>query len=1007
MDAIAARDVVDLDDTDYSDEANAPVDRYEGRSLGDVSTLPQDRLSSLYNSRGAVGTSSNTSVQSVEWKPVVAGDGDEVGASLREVLEPEPKRQKPEIIDLTELDSDDDTGFTPLNTSRIDSRLPPQIRPQPPSSLFGWTAPQSTQTREIYPSKHTEDSDDEIEILSETRVSGPMQESPQLVWEKVSRAYEQKVEEWKMVHESMRNLGKAMDFMRTMANEVIGDAQLSAAHEAQVRSYTQQRVDLAAKDREIAREIGVLKEIRGKAHAAFMNWASENMPSFRDQYSDALAQSSRVNDHRGFTSNVYTQLHQTESQNIENLLKIVQEDEKEGMALTPPELTVQLLPHQRIGLSWLQRMEKSINKGGILSDDMGLGKTVQAIALMIANRSVIPRCQTNLVVAPVALLRQWQAEIMTKISEEYELKVLIYHQSDKVSNFSQLQKYDVVLISYGTLSSEMKKHYGKSLEAAGISKSANFLPDIDVETDTPSPFFGSSNAFYRVILDEAHLIKNKLTLASKSVALLSSTYRWCLSGTPMQNSIDELYPLMRFLRISPYSEERRFKHDISVPMKKGNRDVDDALVSKRAIQKLQVLLKATLLRRTKDSKIDGKPILTLPPKVIEECIIEMYPSERMFYQELENSSAAIAEKMLNKEANISYSNILALLLRLRQSCCHNYMVRAAEPDPTASYAKENWKHIYSSAAQFNRSVVTRINSEAESGVTCPFCYEEVTNDGVYFFGGCGHPICADCMPMYFEKFQEGQTEEQAGKRSAKCPTCRLVTKEDAAVDYDAFDAICNKRMDLAEFKKHIDKRVTVTLNERQERVHQLMDRNGGELEHSAKVDAAADLVRKIFVDYPDEKIIIFSQFTFLFDIMQMVLDADGISWLRYDGTMRSDQRNDCVTRFYSEPEKKVMLISLKAGNVGLTLTCASHVIMMDPFWNPYVEDQATDRAHRIGQNTEVHVYRLLVKDSVEDRILKLQEKKRELVGGALDEEGMKAVSRLGRREMGFLFNIQA
>jgi hypothetical protein len=98
-----------------------------------------------------------------------------------------------------------------------------------------------------------------------------------------------------------------------------------------------------------------------------------------------------------------------------------------------------------------------------------------------------------------------------------------------------------------------------------------------------------------------------------------------------------------------------------------------------------------------------------------------------------------------------------------------------------------------------------------------------------------------------------------------------------------------------------------------------------------------------------------------------------------------------------------MLVSLKAGNAGLNLVAASQVIIFDPFWNPYIEEQAIDRAHRLGQTRPVQVHRILVEKTVEDRILELQDKKREVIEGALDEHAASQISRLGVRELKFLF----
>ena len=99
-----------------------------------------------------------------------------------------------------------------------------------------------------------------------------------------------------------------------------------------------------------------------------------------------------------------------------------------------------------------------------------------------------------------------------------------------------------------------------------------------------------------------------------------------------------------------------------------------------------------------------------------------------------------------------------------------------------------------------------------------------------------------------------------------------------------------------------------------------------------------------------------------------------------------------------------MLISLKAGNAGLNLVAASQVIILDPFWNPYIEMQAVDRAHHIGQQNKVEVHRILIEGTVEDRIIELQNQKRNLVESALDENASKSMGRLDIRQLAFLFN---
>jgi SNF2 family DNA or RNA helicase len=129
------------------------------------------------------------------------------------------------------------------------------------------------------------------------------------------------------------------------------------------------------------------------------------------------------------------------------------------------------------------------------------------------------------------------------------------------------------------------------------------------------------------------------------------------------------------------------------------------------------------------------------------------------------------------------------------------------------------------------------------------------------------------------------------------------------------------------------------------------------------------------------KMLVFSQWTSLLDLVEPHFHTAGFAFARLDGSTRN--RGDVVDRFQSPDGPPILLASLKAGGVGLNLTAADHVFILDPWWNPFVEDQAADRAHRIGQDRPVSVYRLVAADTVEERVLALQEKKREIAETAL------------------------
>jgi SNF2 family DNA or RNA helicase len=185
-----------------------------------------------------------------------------------------------------------------------------------------------------------------------------------------------------------------------------------------------------------------------------------------------------------------------------------------------------------------------------------------------------------------------------------------------------------------------------------------------------------------------------------------------------------------------------------------------------------------------------------------------------------------------------------------------------------------------------------------------------------------------------------------------------------------------------------------------------MDRIRKDWVSSAKIEKTMEALRTIITDQPDEKVLVFSQWTSLLDLLEVPIDGEDWEYRRYDGSMNAKLRGDAVDDFRDPKQNiRIMLVSLKAGNAGLNLNAANNVIILDPFWNPYIEEQAIDRAHRLGQTKPVKVQRILVENTVEDRIIELQEKKRALIGEALDEKAGQRISRLGVRELAYLFGV--
>ena len=770
---------------------------------------------------------------------------------------------------------------------------------------------------------------------------------------------------------------------------------------------------------------------------------------------------------------------------IKSLLENIRPDEDlppENREGTPDAMKYPLMEHQKLGLAWMMKMEEGSNKGGILADDMGLGKTIQALALMVHRRSQDPNRKTNLIVAPVALMKQWEREIQIKLKpgRENRLTTYILHGSNRQASWAHLKTFDVVLTTFGTLANEIKRK-----EGIDMAKRANANWVARTKADE-LPLLGDECKWYRIIIDEAQCIKNKNTKAATGACALQALTRFCMSGTPMMNSVGELYSLIRFLRVKPYNSAERFNRDFTNPLKRGG----DAGKG-RAMQQLQALLKAILLRRTKKSQIDGKPILSLPERTTEAQHAVFDEDELAFYKALESRTQLQFNKYLRAgTVGRNYSNVLVLLLRLRQACCHPHLIK--DFGMSSSVTDLSITDMIKLAKELAPDVVARIKEQGESALECPVCMD--SSDNATIFIPCGHSTCSECFARISDPSQAiaGGDANEGRNAEVKCPNCRgkivlnkiidhnsfkkahmpeLFPDEEAdvevdeesssdsdsgsesdreeemddptlggfVVDDDVVSDGSDSEQDEAEgyrkgntpFEKSSGKSAKSKKKKKKSKgkgkarddrpprksLAQLkkegmrnakarkryLKRLKREWIPSGKILKTMEILQATQHRNDNEKTIIFSQFTSLLDLLEVPIADRGWGYKRYDGSMSSNSRNEAVIEFSDNPDCKIMLVSLKAGNSGLNLVAASQVIIFDPFWNPYIEEQAIDRAHRIGQLRPVMVHRILVPETVEDRILALQEKKRALIEGALDEKASQSIGRLGERELAFLF----
>jgi DNA repair protein RAD5 len=614
--------------------------------------------------------------------------------------------------------------------------------------------------------------------------------------------------------------------------------------------------------------------------------------------------------------------------------------------------------------------------GGILADEMGLGKTIQMLSLIHSHKSpvamdarhgtgnplsvnnlrrlpsgssaVVDAPCTTLVVAPMSLLAQWQSEA-ENASKEGTLKSIVYYGAEKNVDLRELcceanasSAPDVIITSYGVVLSE----FGQIASKNGDRGTHNGLFSLN---------------FFRVILDEAHTIKNRQSKTAKACYEIAAEHRWVLTGTPIVNRLEDLFSLVRFLRVEPWNNFSFWRTFITVPFESKN--------FMRALDVVQTVLEPLVMRRTKDMKTpDGRFLVPLPPKHIEIVHVELSEAERAVYNYV--FSRAKQSFFANVQAGTvmkAFTSIFAQILRLRQTCCHPILVRNQElvaeeveagalADAAAGLADdmdlqsliERFTATTDDAADanaFGAHVLQQIRDEAAN--ECPICAEEPMIEQTVT--GCWHSACKKCLLGYIQH----QVERHEVPR---CFQCREVL---------------NTR-DIFEVVRHDDDLTGPPSDEAPRISLQRLGTN----DSSAKIVSLVSHLRQLRKEHPTIKSVVFSQFTSFLSLIEPALTRANMKFLRLDGSMAQKTRAAVLNEFRESGEFTVLLISLRAGGVGLNLTSAKRVYMMDPWWSFAIEAQAIDRIHRMGQEDEVKVYRFIVKESVEERMLKVQDRKK-------------------------------
>lgn len=308
----------------------------------------------------------------------------------------------------------------------------------------------------------------------------------------------------------------------------------------------------------------------------------------------------------------------------------------------PEGLKAALRPYQQEGLSWLQFL-REFGLHGVLADDMGLGKTVQTLAHLLAEKEAGRMDRPSLIIAPTSLLRNWAREA-AKFAPA--LHVLLLHGEERRSDFSRIRRYDLVITSYPLL-----------------VRDAELL---------------LVNEWHLVVLDEAQNIKNPKSRAAQEAARLKARHRLCLTGTPMENHLGELWSLFQFLMPGLLGDAAGFREYYRNPIEKDQ----DADRQKELAGRLQPLM----LRRTKSSVAKD-----LPPKTEILHTIELGKAQEDLYATIravvdQRVREAISAQGLERSQIV----VLDALLKLRQVCCHPNLVKAESARGVTESAKTNY-----------------------------------------------------------------------------------------------------------------------------------------------------------------------------------------------------------------------------------------------------------------------------------------------------------------------------
>ncbi|KAJ9055138.1 putative DNA helicase ino80, variant 2 [Entomophthora muscae] len=664
--------------------------------------------------------------------------------------------------------------------------------------------------------------------------------------------------------------------------------------------------------------------------------------------------------------------------------------QKDSNIEQPKMLTCQLKSYQLKGLNWLANLyEQGIN--GILADEMGLGKTVQSISLLAHLAESHNIWGPFLVIAPASTLHNWQQEL-TKFSPA--LKTLPYWGN--VKDRKTLRKFW-----------SQKQLYTRDAPFHVLVTSYQLIM-------TDERYFQRIKWQY-MILDEAQAIKSSASARWKTLMNFHCRNRLLLTGTPIQNSMQELWALLHFIMPSLFDSHEEFSEWFSRDIE--NHAENSGQLDQHQLSRLHMILKPFMLRRVKKNVQHE-----LGEKIELEIMCSLTPRQRQLYSTLREriSLSELLAKSQSSLDNTSVESLLNLVIQFRKVCNHPELFERADVQSPLAFCRypeappgdfpilpfNSHSHIqlrfprivYTEAvpqspllalkSDFNIWTPDRLVTRPENLLTnCSpgdlagmrrldlptlvrLHHQESQIASLNVFNMTPQTLLQGLQERYtFSGVPEATLDQMIGLRATSCYQPKAVAPP-PAIDFGDIH------------HQEFQKRLAQNRSLRSDLLNVYPDIGFSDIlvpapakliMNSGKLMALDKLLTQLKVE--GHRVLLYSQMTRMIDLMEEYLTYRQHSYLRLDGSSKISDRRDLVEDWQTRPDLFVFLLSTRAGGLGINLTAADTVIFYDSDWNPTVDQQAMDRAHRLGQTRQVTVYRLVSRGTIEERILQRAKQK--------------------------------